>query len=329
MSPYVTFFCAIVIHDIKEEIYGVVREALLTTLTLLKIMIPISIVVKVLKELGMVEMVGGLLSPLMTAVGLPGEAGLVWAAAMVTNIYGGLVVFFSLSSEYTFTVAQVTVLAVMILVAHTLPVEIRIAHAAGVRAWFMMTLRIGAAVVLGWILHMVFTVLDAYRSPAAMLWRPGAADDSLVQWVVGECKNYVMIFVVVCALLSLMHLLKKAGVIDWLNNRLEPLLEFLGMGKNAAPLTIIGMTLGLAYGGGLIIREAQSGNMSKRDVFLSLSFMGLSHSLIEDTLLMAAIGASLSGTLLARVAFTLLVMLVIIRVLRRIPESTFKRFLVR
>ncbi len=238
-----------VIQYIKREICDVIREALLTTFTLLKIMVPISIMVKLLKELGMVEVVGGFLSPLMTMVGLPGEAGLVWAAAMITNIYGGLVVFFSLSADHTFTVAQVTVLAVMILVAHTLPIEIRIAHKAGVRAWFMVALRIGSAVMLGYVLHLIFDMLRVYRSTAVMLWKPGAVDDSLIQWVAGECKNYAMIFVVILALVSIMHLLSRMGIIDWLNNRLEPLLEFLGMGKNAAPLTIIGVTLGLAYGG--------------------------------------------------------------------------------
>jgi hypothetical protein len=47
------------------------------------------------------------------------------------------------------------------------------------------------------------------------------------------------------------------------------------MSKNAAPITIIGMALGLAYGGGLIINEARSRLVSKKDAFLSLSFNGL------------------------------------------------------
>ena len=62
-----------------------------------------------------------------------------------------------------------------------------------------------------------------------------------------------------------MILLKKSGIIDRLNNLLEPALKVLGMSKNAAPITMIGMTLGLAYGGGLIIKEAKSGILSKKD----------------------------------------------------------------
>jgi len=85
------------------------------------------------------------------------------------------------------------------------------------------------------------------------------------------------------------------------------------MSKDSASITIIGMTLGVVYGGGLIIKEIKSGFLGKKDAFLSLSLMSLSHSLIEDTLLMLAIGASLVGILFARLLFTIAVMVVLIK----------------
>jgi spore maturation protein SpmB len=125
-----------------------------------------------------------------------------------------------------------------------------------------------------------------------------------------------------------MKILKKSGIIDRLNNLLEPALKVLGMSKNAAPITMIGMTLGLAYGGGLIIKEAKSGILSKKDAFLSLSLMGLSHSLIEDTLLLLAIGASLSGILLGRVVFSIVIMFILIKCINRLSKDTFHKFFI-
>ncbi len=311
---------------IKTEVKTILKEASLTTFELLKIMIPISILVKILSELGLIKIIGNALAPVMNLIGLPGDFGLVWATAMATNIYGGLVVFFSLSVDNSFTVAQVTVLGVIVLVAHNLPVEGRIAQKAGVRLWFMLSFRIFGAFLLGWLIYSFFTLFNLYNYESKTLWAPGFEDPSIFYWILGECRNYVMIFLVILGLLSLMYILKKAGVINRLNNLLEPLLKLMGMSKKAAPITIIGMTLGLAYGGGLIIREAKSKILTKKDTFLSLSLMGLSHSLIEDTILMVAIGASLVGILLGRLIFTIIVMLILIKFINHLSTRIFQKY---
>ena len=310
------------------EFKNTLKEASFTTFTLLKIMIPVSIIVKILGELGIIEIAGTVLLPIMNVVGLPGEFGLVWATTMITNIYGGLVIFFSLAIENPYTAAQVTVLGSMMLIAHTLPIELRIAQKAGARLWFMFSLRVIGAFILGWILNTFYTSFHLHQNATTILWNPGNTDTSLFHWVIRECRNYLMIFLIILVILLIMKLLKKSGIIDRLNNLLEPLLGFLGMSKNAAPITIIGMTMGISYGGGLIIKEAKSNLLSKKDAFLSLSLMGLSHSLIEDTLLMVAMGAALSGILLGRFAFTLIIMLVLIKCINRLSEPVFNKYFV-
>jgi hypothetical protein len=90
---------------------------------------------------------------------------------------------------------------------------------------------------------------------------------------------------------------------------------------------MIGLTLGIAYGGGLIIHQAKSGSVPPRDLFFSITLMGLSHSLIEDTMLMIMVGAHISGVLLARIVFSLAAVAVIAGVCRRLPKSWAERFL--
>ena len=80
---------------------------------------------------------------------------------------------------------------------------------------------------------------------------------------------------------------------------------------------------------GRLINEAQAGHIKPRDVLFSLSLLGLSHSLIEDTLLMMLIGADLSGILLGRVVFTLVVIFIMVRLVERCSASTVDRFLVK
>src|SRR5690606_19090168 len=74
-----------------------------------------------------------------------------------------------------------------------------------------------------------------------------------------------------------------------------------------APVTTVGVLLGLTYGGALIIEEAKKQNFSARTRFLALSWLSLSHSLIEDTLLVLALGANIWVVLVGRVILTLLI----------------------
>jgi hypothetical protein len=101
----------------------------------------------------------------------------------------------------------------------------------------------------------------------------------------------------------------------------------LGMNRAAAPITIVGLTLGFTYGGALIIQEAHSGRLGGRDVFFSIALMSLSHSIIEDTLFMMALGAHPSGTLGARFLISLLVVSLLVRLFHGLSDDTFSRFL--
>ena len=315
--------------SLSSEIKNVFVNACKTSFTLFKIIIPVSIIVKILSELGLIEVLGNGLSPVMGLVGLPGDFGIVWATTMLTNIYGGMIAFFHLSLTNIYSVAQVTVLATMMLIAHTLPVEVRIAQKAGVRAWFTILLRVGCAFIIGVLLSLIFTKFNLLQNKNNVIWQPGITDPTLIQWIIDQLRNYAMIFLIILGLMSLIYILKKTGTMQKLNNLMEPGLHILGMSKNAAPVTIIGMTLGLSYGGGLIIQEAKEKMLSKKDAFLSLCLMGLSHSLIEDTLLMVAIGANLIGILGARIIFTIIIMFILIKFIKHISKKSFERFFSR
>lgn len=313
--------------SLQSEIKEVLKDTGSTYFFLIKIMIPISIIVKILEEYGAIDVIGENLAPAMGVVGIPGEFGLVLATAMIVNLYGGIIVFFTLSLQHTYSVAQVTILACIMLVAHTLPIETRIAQKAGVRLWFTLLLRLGGAFVFATILNLIFTNFNLLQNENVLLWKPGS-DPTLSQWAIGQVGYYLMIFLIILGMMALMKALKITGVIDKLNNFLKPGLRFLGMSKDAAILPIIGLTLGISYGGGLIVKEAKSKLISKKDKFLSLSFMGLSHSLIEDTLITLAIGASIFGILIGRVIFTLIAMIILLKVINMFPKKTFEKYFI-
>lgn len=302
------------------------REISSICLILFKIMIPVSIVVKLLKDFDLIKYAGIALEPLMRIVGLPGDYGLVWATSIIVNMYGGIIVFFSIFPLSPISYAQVTVLGTMILVAHTFPVELAIARKAGVRVRATFTTRIIGALVLGGMINLSYRWLNIHQERLTLDWIPKEEPATLGAWAFGEMKNYLLIIAIITAMVFMMKILKVTGIIDRLNSALSPLLRFIGLSESAAPVTMIGLTLGISYGGGLIVKEAKSGRLSKKDIFFSLILMSLCHSLIEDTLLMVAIGARLSGILLGRVLFTLIIMWVLVKVINSLKEETFNKY---
>jgi len=294
---------------------------------LLRVLIPIILLVRVMDLLGLVEMLSGLMGPLMSLVGLPGELALVWATAMITNLYGGLAVLVNLNLSESLSVAQITVLTGMMLIAHALPVEARIAQAAGIRIWFTLFLRVGVAMIYGILFSIIYTWSGTLQEPVTFLWTAELTAPGWLPWLWAQAYNLLWMSLIVFTLVFFLGVLNLLGVIDWISRRLQPVLRWLGIGREATSLTMVGLTLGITYGGGLLIDEARSGRVSPRDVLYALSLLGLSHSLIEDTLLMMLVGGHLSGILLGRIVLSLMVLIVMVRLVQRVPDPHFQRFL--
>lgn len=307
----------------------IIRKTVSISFTLFKLMIPIIIVVKILEEMGLVIIISEWLSPVMELVGLPGAMGLVWATTLVTNLYGGIVVYASIASDIPMTVAQVTIMSSMMLIAHGLPIEARIAQKAGVNISMTVLLRVGMAIVFGLIFNQIYLAGDWLQQSSQLLWSPEAVDDSILSWIQNQIVALVLIFGIVFALVLLLDVLQRLGIIQRINTMLRPVLHLLGIGREAETITLVGLTLGISYGGALLINEARAGHIYPRDVLFSVSLLGLSHSLIEDTLLMMLIGADLSGILLGRVIFTLVVIYIMVKLVDRCSTTTLNRYLVK
>ena len=312
--------------DSVSVVRQILREATEISVKLFKIMVPVIVIVKILREIGMIEVLGAVLAPFMAFVGLPGSMGLVVATSIMTSVYGGMAAFVSLSTITPLTVAQATVITCMMLVAHALPVELRIAQKAGVRMPVMASLRVLGAFAYGALLNAIYTWGGWLQSPNIVSWMPPAEDNSLAGWAIGQVKGLAVIYAAILGLLVLLKILDRLGVTDFMVKCLEPLLRLLGIGKSASALTIVGMTLGVAYGGGLIIQHAKSGEIGKKDIFFSLALMGLCHSILEDTFLMTLLGGHLSGVFWGRVLFSLFCTYFLVRWVSRLSETTFDRF---
>ncbi len=286
-----------------------------TSKELFKITIPAVIVTKLLEEMGLIGYLSQLLEPVMALMGLPGSLGIVWATALITTPYSAIAVFASLAPTMALSSGQVTVLCSAMLIAHSLPVELSITKKAGAGVLPIATLRLLSALAYGMLLNLMCRYFGIWQEPVQLFFSGNPDGGSLIQWAISQIFNLGLIFSVIFCILTAMHLLRIIGFVRLLEVLLRPVLPLFGMTERAAPVTVVGMILGLGFGGALIIRETTTSAMNRREIFNSLALMSLSHGLIEDTLVMMAIGGKLWGVLFGRVLFSLVVIFLVDRLL--------------
>lgn len=297
----------------RAAVFAVVIESTQIYIELLKLMVPALIVVRILQVWGAIDLLGSLMSPLMLLIGLPAVLGVVWATTLLTNLFTGIVVFFEVSHGLSLSVEQVTVLGVLMLIGHSLPIEGAVARRAGVPWSITIITRVFGALLLAGVVHGVFSTLDLYQQPARMVWQAGADQLGLLDWAIQQVKSLAIIFVVILSLVLVLKIIRRMGIERLIHIGLEPVLKLVGIGKSATNVTVVGVVLGLSYGAGLLIRDLDKGVMNRRDSYLALCFLGLFHSIIEDTIVISALGAHISGILVARFIFAIIVIAILAR----------------
>ena len=86
---------------------------------------------------------------------------------------------------------------------------------------------------------------------------------------------------------------KVSSSFRWMTN-------LLTLSPHAALPLIVGLFVGLFFGAAVIIEYSKEGLLSKRDLFLLGIFLAINHSIIEDNLLLTALGANFIILLVVR-----------------------------
>lgn len=119
---------------------------------LIKIVVPVYFFVKVLEYVQILPYISNLFSPLMKYFGLPGEAAIVIITGNLLNLYGGIAAI----QAFSFTARQITIIAVMLLLSHSLPVETTIIKNLKVPRILQICIRVVTMIIFALILNSVW-----------------------------------------------------------------------------------------------------------------------------------------------------------------------------
>jgi spore maturation protein SpmB len=277
---------------IKDSLVLGGKQGLKSGFSLLCIMVPISFVVALLNWTGLLGIISNAISPVFKYFGLPGSAALSFVTGTLLNCYSAIAIMITLPLDHR----EITILALMILFSHNLPLEASVQKKTGSSALFICLYRLGAGIAGGFCLNLIMPGTAVSMGHAA----PPASTAAfavpflgmMLTWLHESFSLIVKVMLIIIGLMIFNRFLKDSGAAYHLSRFLSPLLRLFGLSQEAGFLFIIANTLGLAYGGGVMLAEREECRISGQGIRELNVFIATCHSLLEDTLLFVAIGAS-------------------------------------
>ncbi len=139
----------------------------------------------------------------------------------------------------------------------------------------------------------------------------------------GSLQSIGQIAMIVIPLMVFIEIIKDLDLLRYLTAAMKPLTSRMKLSEEAGLPLAAGLTFGLSYGGGIIIHSAQQGTLTYREIFMTNLFLVICHSLFEDTILFAVIGAQWVPVLIFRVLLAVVVCLLAAHFWPESGERTF------
>ena len=278
------------------------KPAFKTIKWLLSLMIPISFAVMVLDYSGVLLWLSHLTAPFVKLLGLRGESALVLLTSGFLNIYSAIAVIQSIN----FSLREITIMALMCLIAHNLIIETAVQKKTGSSGIWMVFLRIISAIVGGIVLNLVLptdTSTTTIQTPHHLVF---TFAQTFTHWYHDTFILIVKIIVIIMALNFLHRILDEFSITLLLSKIMFPILKLFGLPPQSSFMWLIANIIGLAWGSAVLIDQTEQGKITGKEANILNHHIAISHSLLEDTLLFAALGVSVFWLIFPRLVLAFL-----------------------
>ncbi len=262
-------------------------SSLKSALTILKLVIPIFIIADILYFYNLLSYIAFLVEPFTSILGLPVEASLSIISGMFLNLYAAV----AFAAPLDLTSHQWTTLALFLGVCHSLIVESVIMKKIGLSNRYSFILRIVSGLIVAFIaMNLPSSWFSATLSDQVF---EKTTYDTIENLLIGSFGNAIIlsfkIIILITALIFIMDFIKSRKF-------MKDSAKNISKGFSIT----VGLFLGITYGGGILIKEADSGSISKENIFFVGTFLMICHAIIEDTLLFVIFGADFTMVVIIR-----------------------------
>lgn len=286
------------------------KHGLQLSWTLGKIVFPITIAVTILQYTPILPWFIEFVAPLMRLIGLPGEAAMPLVLGNALNLYAGIGAIVS----FEFTVKEVFIMAMMLSFSHNLFIESAVASRVGVNWWLISSIRLALAIVSAIVINLLWsggTEVAQYGLIAGPTVELTSWTAIFLQGLKTATIAVIQLSVVIFPLMVIMQFLRELGWLTILSKLFAPFTRFLGMKENTSFTLVTGITIGLAFGAGVMIQAVKEDGVSRKDMMLALIFLVTCHAVIEDTVIFIPLGIPVWPLLIIRFSLAVIITLIV------------------
>ena len=292
-------------QETKDRIVACIREVLPTTtktcIWIIKITVAVSFAMMLLKYFDILPWISDAVSPVFKIFGLPGAAALAYVSGYFVNVYSAIAVMATLELDWR----ALTILCTMIMCSHSMVLETAVLKKTGASGVRMVIVRTLSAFILGIVLNGILPGSVDLSVASAEAGEKLSFGLTLWEWFLAALKLVVMMVAIIYTLNILQRLLREFGIMEKIARVFRPLMRVFGLPSDTVFLWIVANIIGLGYGAAAMLDELDRGGVSRRDVLLLDTHICISHSNLEDLLLLTACGAVWWILLLARWAMSI------------------------
>lgn len=263
----------------KRHLRQSLDSSLSSGILILKLVIPFYILADILLYFDLLRPLSALFLPVTSILQLPAETAMAITAGICLNLYAAV----AFAAPLGLSPYEWTILGVFLGVCHSLPVENAIMKKLGIGILYSTFLRISMAFLTT--LPLFFLPPSWYSGTASgaeiQLTHYSSVPDLFLHSMINAAVLSLKIISLITLLIFLMDWLKRTRFISRYSERVQTSFSLL-----------TGQLLGITYGAGILFKEANSGNLKKKDLFFIGTFLMVCHSLLEDPLLFVLFGAN-------------------------------------
>ena len=289
----------------------ILRNALKTALWIIRIIIPVSFIVTLLDFYGVIEWISIYTAPLFRLIGLQGNAAVVYFSSLFLPLYAPIAIIATLP----LTLREITILALMCLITHNLPIECAVQRRSGTPFWQTLVIRLTFSILGGILLNLILPDTLSFNSSPKLGEVPQAVghenistlNSQLLTWLTNTASLCIKIILIITALMYGQFLLKRYGIINKIARPLAPLMRLCGLQPNSAFLWLVAQIVGLTYGAGIMAQEIEESGADREELHRINLHISVNHSLIEDTAIFCMLGVAWYFLVIPRLIFAIII----------------------
>ncbi len=287
------------------------RNALKTALWIIRIIIPVSFIVTLLDFYGIIEWISTYTAPLFQLIGLQGNAAVVYFSSLFLPLYAPIAIIATLP----LSLREITILALMCLITHNLPIECAVQRRSGTPFWQTLVIRLTFSILGGILLNLILpeslTLSPCFRGTSGaegvLNSQLSTLNSQLLNWLNNTASLCIKIILIITALMYGQFLLKRYGIINKIARPLTPLMRLCGLQPNSAFLWLVAQIVGLTYGAGIMAQEIEESGADREELHRINLHISVNHSLIEDTAIFCMLGVAWYFLVIPRLIFAIII----------------------